>query len=134
MYGMTAVFNPGKNSIYNFKDEQTFPTFFAKVFKYQLKNKSYLLEVVGNLKLVLGISHVRLDLRVGVVDDSQEHVDENEEDEEDKQHEEDWTQDAVGLLQLVEVKVTQDDAEQSEASFFFFLTKENDISFTMQKS
>ena len=75
----------------------------------------YLLEVVSNLKLVLGISHVGLDLRVGVVDNSQEHVDEDKEDKEDKQHEEDWTQDTIGLLQLVEVKITQDNPEQSKA-------------------
>lgn len=77
---------------------------------------SDLLEVVGNLKLVLLVGHVGLDLGVGVVDDGQEHVDQHEEDEEHKQHEEDGAKDAVGRLQLLEVKVTQDDAEQGEAA------------------
>ena len=76
--------------------------------------KTNLFYIVRHDKDVCLFSHVRLDLRVGIIDDGQEHVDENEEHEEDKKHEEDWTQDAVGLLQLVEVEITQDDAEQRE--------------------
>lgn len=82
-------------------------------------SKPHLLEVVGDLKLVLLVGHVGLDLRVGVVDDGQEHVDQHEEDKEDKEHEEDWAKDAVGRLQLLEVKVAQDDTEQGEAARVF---------------
>lgn len=76
---------------------------------------TYPLEVVRHLKLVHLVSHVTLHFRVGVIDDGQEHVDQHEEDEEDEQHEEDWSQVSVGCLQLVEVKVSQDDTEQGEA-------------------
>ena len=75
-----------------------------------------LLEVVSNLKLILLIGHVRLDLWVGVIDDGQEHVDQDKEDKENEEHEEDGTQNTVGCLQLVEVKVTQDDTEQGETA------------------
>ena len=78
-------------------------------------SSTYLFDIVRHNKDVRLFGHVWLDLRVGVVDDSQEHVDEDEEDKEDKQHEEDWTQDTIGLLQLVEVKVTQDNSKQREA-------------------
>jgi hypothetical protein len=54
------------------------------------------------------------DLRVGVVDNGQEHVDEHEEDEEHKQYEEDRAQHPVGCLQLVKIEVTEDDSEQRE--------------------
>ena len=77
--------------------------------------RTYPLEVVRHLKLVHLVSHVTLHFRVGVVDDGQEHVDQHEEDEEHKQHEEDRSQVSVGRLQLVEVKVSQDDTEQGEA-------------------
>ena len=77
--------------------------------------RTYPLEVVRHLKLVHLVSHVTLHFRVGVVDDGQEHVDQHEEDEEDEQHEEDRSQVSVGRLQLVEVKVSQDDTEQGEA-------------------
>lgn len=76
---------------------------------------TYSLEVVSHLKLVHLVSHVSLHFRVGVIDDGQEHVDQDEEDKEDKQHEEDGSQVPVGGLQLVEVKVSQDDTEQCEA-------------------
>ena len=39
-----------------------------------------------------------LDLAVGVVDDSQEHVEQDEEHKEDVAEEEDWTQDPISLL------------------------------------
>lgn len=83
--------------------------------RHPLETSPHLLEVVPNLELVLGVGHVGLDLAVSVVDDGQEHVDQHEEHEEHEQHEEDGPQDAVSLLQLVEVKVSQDDAEQCEA-------------------
>lgn len=76
---------------------------------------AYSLEVVSHLKLIHLVSHVSLHFRVGVVDDGQEHVDQDKEYEEDKQHEEDRSQVPVGSLQLMEVKVSQDDTEQCEA-------------------
>ena len=77
----------------------------------------YLLEVISHFKLVFVIGHVRLDFRVCVIDDGQKHVDQHEEHEEHKEHEEDWSKDAVGLLQLMEIKVSQNDSEQSEAVY-----------------
>jgi hypothetical protein len=74
----------------------------------------HLLEVVTNLKLILHVGHVRLDLRVGVIDDGQEHVEQHEEHEEDVKYEENRAKDAVGRLQLLKVEVTQDDTEQCE--------------------
>jgi hypothetical protein len=76
---------------------------------------TYSLEVVSHFKLILLVSHVALDLRVCVVDDGQEHVDQHEEDEENEQHEEDRTKVSVSSLQLVEVKVSQNDTEQGKA-------------------
>lgn len=76
---------------------------------------AYSLEVVSHLKLIHLVGHVSLHFRVGVVDDGQEHVDQDKEYEEDKQHEEDRSQVPVGSLQLMEVKVSQDDTEQCEA-------------------
>ena len=64
------------------------------------------------------VSHVALHLGVGVVDDGQEHVDQHEEHEEHEQHEEDGAEDSVGRFQLVEVEVSQDDTEQSEAGMW----------------
>lgn len=46
----------------------------------------YLFEEFGHLDLILSISQVSLDLRIRVVDDSEEHV---EQDKEDEEHEED---------------------------------------------
>lgn len=79
------------------------------------KCNTHSLEVVSHLEFVLLVGHVALHLRVGVVDDGQEHVDQHEEHEEHKHHEEDWTKDAVGSFQLVKVKVSKDDTEQCEA-------------------
>lgn len=59
---------------------------------------TYSLEVVCHFKLILLVSHVTLHLRVCVIDDGQEHVDQHEEDKEDEQHEEDGTKVAVGSL------------------------------------
>ena len=55
-----------------------------------------------------------LDVRVGVVDDGQEHVEQHEEDEEHVQEEVDGSEDTLGGLHGPEVEVTQDDTEQSE--------------------
>ena len=90
-------------------------SFLLKVILTFAYLSTYSLEVVCHLKLVLLVGHVTLHLRVGVVDDGQEHVDQHEEYEEHKEHEEDRTQDTVGCLKLVEVKVSQYDTKQCEA-------------------
>lgn len=79
-------------------------------------NPAYLLEIVSNLKLALLISNVGLDLSVSVVDDGQEHVEQHKEHEENIGDEEDRAKNSVGLLQGVEVEITQDDTEQCKAS------------------
>ncbi len=71
----------------------------------------YLLEVVSHLELISLVGNVGLDLRVGVIDDGQEHVEKHEEHKEDIQDEVDGSQDTVGSLQLVEVEVSQDNSE-----------------------
>lgn len=75
----------------------------------------HLLEIVCNFKLILHIGHVRFHFRIGVIDDGEEHVDENKEDKEDEQHEEYGAQNAVCCFKLIEVKITQDNTEQCEA-------------------
>lgn len=96
--------------------------------------KPYSLEVVSHLKLVLLVGHVTLHLRVRVVDDGQEHVDQHEEHEEHKEHEEDRPQNTIGRLQLVEIKISQDDSEQSEAvntkSMYIILLQGHLLQFT----
>lgn len=79
-------------------------------------NRAYLLEIVSNLKLALLISDVGLDLSISVVDDGQEHVEQHKEHEEHIGDEEDRAKNSVGLLQGVEVEITQDDTEQCKAS------------------
>ena len=76
----------------------------------------YLLEVVGNFKFILLPRNISLNLRVGVVDDGQEHIKQNKEHEEHVEQEVDRTQDTIGLLQLMEVEVTKDDSEQGKAT------------------
>ena len=56
-----------------------------------------LLEVVSQFELGLLRAHVTLHFRVSVIDDGQEHVQENEEDEEDIGQEEDRPENAVGI-------------------------------------
>ena len=73
---------------------------------------TYFFEEVGHLELVLLRGNVGLDLGVGVVDDGEEHVEQDEEDEEDVEHEVGGAEHAVRLLQLVVVEVAQNDAEQ----------------------
>ena len=85
---------------------------------------TYGLEVVGHLELVLLVGNISLDFRVGVVDDSQEHVQEHEEDKEHVEHKVGRAKDPVGLLQFVEVEIAKDDAEQREtakANAFYFI-------------
>lgn len=76
---------------------------------------NYLLEVVCDLKLVLLGSNVRFDFSIGIVNDGQEHVEQDEEHEEHVGNEEGWSEDTVGVLDLMEVKVTENDTEQGKA-------------------
>lgn len=75
----------------------------------------YLLEVVSNLEFAFLGSNIRFNFCIGIVDDSQEHVEQDEEDEEDIADEEQGSKDTVGVLDLVEVEVSKDDTEESEA-------------------
>ena len=75
---------------------------------------SHLLEVVTHFEFILLCGDVRLNLRVGIVDDGQEHVEQDEEYEEDIEDEVCRPQYTVRFLQLVEVEVTQNDSEQGE--------------------
>jgi len=77
-------------------------------------NHSHLFQVVGHLEFAFLRGNVGLDFRVGVVDDCQEHVEQDEEDEEDVENEICWTENAVCLLQSLEVEVAEDDTEQRE--------------------
>lgn len=76
----------------------------------------YLLEVITNLELTLLLGNVRFHFSISIIDDSQEHVEQNEEYKEDICDEERWTKDTVGILDLMEVKVTKDDTKQREST------------------
>ena len=80
-----------------------------------MRQASHVFEEVGDANLVLFFGQALLHFAVRVVDDSQEHVDENEEDEEDVHEEIDRTKYAVSRLHVMKVEVAKDDAEQSEA-------------------
>ena len=77
---------------------------------------TYLLEVVTDLKLALLGGDVGLDFSVCVVNDSQEHIEQDKEHEEHIGDEEDWTKDTIGSLQGMEVEITQDNTEQCKAT------------------
>ena len=77
---------------------------------------TYLLEVVTDLKLALLGGDVGFDFSVRVVNDGQEHVEQDKEHEEHIGNEEDWTKDTICSLQSVEVEITQDDTEQCKAA------------------
>ena len=79
-------------------------------------DSTYLLEVVADLKLALLVGDVGLDFSVRVVNDGQEHIEQHEEHEEYICDEEDWTKDAIGSLQGMEVEITQDNTEQCKAT------------------
>lgn len=76
---------------------------------------TYLLEVVTDLKLALLCGNVGLDFSVSVVNDGQEHVEQDEEYEEDICDEEDRAKNTIGGFQGVEVEITQDDTEQCKS-------------------
>ena len=77
---------------------------------------SYSFEVVGEFELALLLGKIRFNFSISVVDDGQEHVDENEEHKEDICDEENWTKDSIGILNFLEVEVTKDNTEQSVAT------------------
>ena len=76
----------------------------------------HLFQVVGHLEFALLRGDVGLDFRVRVVDDGQEHVEQDEEDEEHVENEVGRAEDAVRLLQSLEIEVAKDDAEQRETA------------------
>ena len=77
---------------------------------------TYPLEVVTDLKLALLAGDVGLDFSVRVVNDRQEHIEQDKEHEEDIGDKEDWTKDTIGSLQSMEVEITQDNTEQCKAA------------------
>jgi hypothetical protein len=77
-----------------------------------------LLEEGAELDVALLGLHLLLDLAVRVVDDGNEHVQQDEEDKEHIGQEEDRSEHAIGRLNRLEVKVTENDTEQSEANRF----------------
>ena len=88
----------------------------------ELKNKTHLLEVVGHLEFILLTGNISLHLRICIVDDSQEHVQQYEEHEEYIEDEVHWTQNSVCSLEFMEVEVSQDDTEQSESVYVNIIT------------
>jgi len=81
---------------------------------YHWINRTHLSEKVSHLELILLVSKVGLDVGVRVIDDGEEHVEQDEEDEEDVEAEERRSEDAVRLLQGLEVEVSEDQTEQRE--------------------
>ena len=69
---------------------------------------------LADLDVVLLHGDLRLDEGVGVVDDGEEDVHEDEEDEEDVGDEEDRPEEAVGLLDGVKVEVAEDRPQEGE--------------------
>jgi len=80
------------------------------------RRQTHLSEEVSHLELVLRVGEVGLDLGVRVVDDGEEHVEQDEEDEEHVENEVGRAEDAVRLLQSLEIEVAKDDAEQRETA------------------
>jgi hypothetical protein len=75
----------------------------------------YLLEVITKFEFALLLRNVRFNFGVSIIDNSQEHVEQHKEHEEDVCDEECWAENTVGILNLMEVKVTKDDTEQGES-------------------
>lgn len=84
---------------------------YTKVRNKKQPRKSYLLEIVCDFKLTLLCSNVRFDFSISIVNDGQEHVEQDEEDEEHIGNKEGRTEDTIGVLDLMEVEVTQNDTE-----------------------
>lgn len=74
-----------------------------------------LLEELAQLNVALLVGNLALDLAISVIDNSDEHVQQDEEDEEDVGQEEDGTEHSVGRLEGLEIKVAENDAEQGVA-------------------
>jgi len=98
---------------------------YLSVSKFNRFN-SYLLEKVDHLKLVFLPWHLRLDFRVRIVDDRQEHVQKNEEREEDKEDKVGGAKDAVCLLQLRELEIAEQYAKLSKSANDSSITQFND--------
>ena len=72
-----------------------------------------LLEELSQLDLALLVGQLALYLAISVIDDGNEHVQEDKEDEEYVGQEEDGTEHTIRSLKRLKVKVTENDAEQS---------------------
>ena len=73
--------------------------FWMLTFRYYLHQRGWPGEQVCDLELNSGQLHLWLDLAVRVIDDGEEHVEEDEEDNEDVEDEEDRADDRVGCLE-----------------------------------
>ena len=62
-------------------------------------------EEVAHLEICFSGLHLCLDIGIGIIDDSQEHVEQNEEHEEDVAQEVNWTQESARALNGFEIKV-----------------------------
>ena len=69
---------------------------------------------ITDLKIIFLSCDFLLDLAVGVIDDGQEHVEEDKEHEKDIGEEEDGSHHPVRPLQGVEVKVPEDSSQERE--------------------
>ena len=74
-----------------------------------------LLQIISDVVLVGLRADVGLDLGVGIIDDCDEHVEENEEDKEDVGEEIERSQNGVGFLKFCEVEITQNNSKKSES-------------------
>lgn len=72
-----------------------------------------LLEELSQLDLALLVGQLALYLAISVIDDGNEHVQEDKEDEEYVGQEEDGTEHTIRSLKRLKVKVAENDAEQS---------------------
>lgn len=61
------------------------------------------------------VQKIRFHLQIGVIDDGNEHVNEDKEDKEDVNKEVEWTEEALRVLQSLKVEVAQNDAEEGHA-------------------
>ena len=68
---------------------------------------------ICDLKLKFRQFHLCLDFTVGVIDDGQEHVEQNEEHNEDVENEEERSKGGMSTLKAGEVKVPQHGSHQS---------------------
>ena len=76
--------------------------------------RAYQFDIVRRVKADILLVKVSLDLSVGIINDRQEHIQQDKEHKEHVEDEEDRSKDTICLLQSREVKVTQDDTKQSK--------------------